>query len=196
MPLRRPHADRRRGDLSLRARPTSTSRPAASRPSGRTSRSTGAPPGAISRRSSSTSSSGDWQESDEVLAGILTDFGSRTGAGHLRRPRRVRRRDDRPDPAAARRGNLSAARTCAPGTRSGATVRAHIVVENNYVDVAATASIRDQALGDSRRRTVFARLSAPRRRRGDQRALPRRRSATSTACDTRSSSTTGRCPGC
>ena len=24
--------------------------------------------------------SGDWQESDQVLAGILTDFGSRTGS--------------------------------------------------------------------------------------------------------------------
>ncbi len=43
-------------------------------------------------------------------------------------------------PAAARRRRCSPARTCARGTRSGATATAHIVVENGYVDRDATAS--------------------------------------------------------
>ena len=51
-----------------------------------------------------------------MLAGILTDFGSPTRRGAVRRPRRVRRRDDRSVPSAARRRAVHAAKICAPGT--------------------------------------------------------------------------------
>jgi autotransporter translocation and assembly factor TamB len=78
--------------------------------------------------------SDDWQESDEVLAGILTDFGSRTGAvafggrgefdgvmtGPFRRPRVE--------------GEFSGQRLRAWDTRWGDGA-AHIVVQNSYVDV-------------------------------------------------------------
>ena len=77
------------------------SRTAASRPSARTSRLSAKPSGASSRAFSSASPAGDFQESDQLLAGIMTNFGSPTGAvpfggrgdfagvmtGALRRPR-------------------------------------------------------------------------------------------------------------
>ncbi len=76
----------------------------------------------------------DWQESDEVLAGILTDFGSRTGpvafagrgefdgvmTGPFRRPRVE--------------GEFTGDRLRAWDTLWGAG-RAHVVVQNGYVDV-------------------------------------------------------------
>ena len=76
----------------------------------------------------------DWQESDQVLAGILTDFGSRTGAvafggrgefdgvmtGPFRRPRVE--------------GDFSGTDLWAWDTLWG-DGSAHIVVENGYVDV-------------------------------------------------------------
>ena len=85
-------------------------------------------------RSTFTSTSGDWQESDEVLAGILTDFGSRTGpvnfggrgefdgdmTGPIRRPR----------VGATFTGEDMRGLGHQLGRR-----RAHIVVENNYVTV-------------------------------------------------------------
>ena len=78
--------------------------------------------------------SGDWQESDQVLAGIMTDFGSKTGVvalggrgefdggltGHLRRPR----------VSGVIRGEDMRAWDTLWGDGS-----ASIVVENNYVDV-------------------------------------------------------------
>lgn len=80
----------------------------------------------------------DWQESDEILAGILTDFGSRTGpvafggrgefdgvmTGPLRRPRVE--------------GEFSGERLRAWDTLWGAG-RAHIVVQNRYLDVTGGA---------------------------------------------------------
>src|SRR5262245_39772096 len=108
--------------------------------------------------------SGDWQESDEVLAGILTDFGSRTGpvnfggrgefdgdmTGPMRRPR-------------------------VEGTFRGQDMRAwdsnwgdgqaHIVVENNYLTV-GDGVIRD---GESEIRAegLFS-LGYPRRDGGEE----------------------------
>ncbi|HEX7797019.1 MAG TPA: translocation/assembly module TamB domain-containing protein [Vicinamibacterales bacterium] len=78
--------------------------------------------------------SGDWQESDEVLAGIMTDFGARTGpvtfggrgefdgdmTGSMRRPRVE--------------GRFSGEDMRAWDTNWGAG-EAHIVVENNYLTV-------------------------------------------------------------
>src|SRR5262245_60316974 len=78
--------------------------------------------------------SGDWQESDEVLAGILTDFGSRTGpvnfggrgefdgdmTGPMHRPRVE--------------GTFSGEDMRAWDTNWG-TGRAHIVVENSYLTI-------------------------------------------------------------
>ena len=86
----------------------------------------------------------DWQESDEVLAGIMTDFGSRTGpvafggrgefdgvmTGPFRRPRVE--------------GDFSGNDLWAWDTLWGGGT-AHIVVENSYVDV-RNAVVR---LGDS-----------------------------------------------
>ena len=143
-------------------------------------------------RSSSTSRAATGRRATQVLAGILTDFGSPHRTGAVRRARRVRRRDDRPVPAAAGRRACSPARTCAPGTRL-------------WGDGSAAHRRREQLRDGDRRHhprtttrrfaptAVLARLSAPRRRRGDRRALPRRRGAISTACATRSRSTTIRC---
>ena len=108
--------------------------------------------------------SGDWQESDEVLAGILTDFGARTGAvsfggrgefdgdmtGSMRRPR-------------------------VEGTFTGEDMRAwdtnwgdgeaHIVVENNYLTV-GDGVIRDGA-SEIRAEGLFS-LGYPRRDGGEE----------------------------
>ena len=108
--------------------------------------------------------SGDWQESDEVLAGILTDFGSRTGpvtfggrgefdgdmTGSMRRPRVE--------------GRFSGEEMRAWDTNWGAG-QAHIVVENNYLTV-ADGVIRD---GDSEIRAegLFS-LGYPRRDGGEE----------------------------
>ncbi|HEX7136637.1 MAG TPA: translocation/assembly module TamB domain-containing protein, partial [Vicinamibacterales bacterium] len=90
--------------------------------------------------------SGDWQESDQLLAGILTDFGSRTGpvafggrgefdglmTGAFRRPRVEGRF----------RGDESRAFDALWGSADG-----HIVVENRYVTVKdATISNADSSL--------------------------------------------------
>ena len=85
--------------------------------------------------------SGDWQESDQLLAGIITDFGSPTGPVAVRRPRRVRRRDDRPVPRARASRASSAARICAPGTRSGATA-ARTSSSRTATSTSTTASSR------------------------------------------------------
>jgi hypothetical protein len=108
--------------------------------------------------------SGDWQESDEVLAGILTDFGSRTRpvafggrgefdgrlTGSLRRPRVE--------------GTFSG-----EGLRAWDTIwgegRADIAVENNYV------TIRDGLVRDGRseiRAEGQFSLGYPRRDRGEE----------------------------
>jgi hypothetical protein len=108
--------------------------------------------------------SGDWQESDEVLAGILTDFGSRTGpvtfggrgefdgdmTGAMRRPRVE--------------GTFSGEDMRAWDTNWGSG-RAHIVVENNYLTI-GDGVIRD---GDSEIRAegLFS-LGYPRRDGGEE----------------------------
>ena len=69
-------------------------------------RSRARPPGASESQFRFHVTSADWQESDQVLAGLLTDFGARTGPVAFGGPRRVRRRHDRPVPAAARRRAL------------------------------------------------------------------------------------------
>ena len=89
-------ADRRRADATATAPTRSTiedGRFATERTLRR--RSTARPPRASASRLPFHVTSRDWQESDQVLAGIISDFGSPTGAGAVRRPRRVRRRDDR-----------------------------------------------------------------------------------------------------
>ena len=91
-------------------------------------------------------------------------------------------------------GHVHAARTCAPGTRPGATVGADIVVENSYVNVTE----RRRAAGDSemrRRRPVLARLSRARTaaRRSTRGSASMRRDLD--VCGTRSASTNTRCRG-
>ena len=151
-------------------RNASSSRRDGSRPSRRTCASRGRRPGAASRDIRFHVTSGDWQESDQLLAGILTDFGSPTRAvtfggrgefdgvmtGAFRRPR----------VEGLFTGENLRAWDTVWGSGSG-----RIVVENSYVTV-RDGSIRHRRLRDSRRRTVLARVPAPRRRRRDRRALP------------------------
>ena len=108
--------------------------------------------------------SNDWQESDEVLAGILTDFGSRTGSvnfggrgefdgdmsGPMRRPRVE--------------GRFSGEDMRAWDTNWGSG-QAHIVVENSYLTI-SDGVITD---GDSEIRAegLFS-LGYPRRDRGEE----------------------------
>ena len=135
--------------------------------------------------------SADWQESDQVLAGILTDFGARTGPVAFGGRGEFDGGDDRPVPAAARR------RACSRGEdlRAWDTLwgdgAANIVVENSYVTV-TDGVIRN---GDSEIRAegLFS-LGYPRSDGGEEinARVPRDAAATSTACGTRSSSTTGR----
>ncbi len=109
-------------------------------------------------------SSGDWQESDEVLAGLMTDFGSRTtpvafgGRGEF---------------DGAMSGPIKRPRV--EGTFHGADLRAwdtiwgagsaHIVVDNNYVDV-QDGIIRDQD-SEIRAEGLFS-LGYPRRDEGEE----------------------------
>jgi len=68
----------------------------------------------------------DWQESDQVLAGLIKDFGSSERRGRLDRRRvRIRWNDDRAVPRAPCEGAFSV-RTCAPGHEWGAA-SGHIV---------------------------------------------------------------------
>ncbi len=113
----------------------------------------------------------DWQEGDQVLAGILSDFGSRTGVvavggrgefdglmtGSFRRPRVE--------------GLVTGEDLRAWDTLWG-DASAHIAIENNYVTV---ADARDSP---RRRRApcgwaVLGRVPAPRRQGGDGREVPR-----------------------
>jgi len=108
--------------------------------------------------------SGDWQESDEVLAGILTDFGSRTGpvnfggrgefdgdmTGSMRRPRVE--------------GTFTGEDMRAWDTNWG-DGRAHIVVENNYLTI-GDGVIRDGA-SEIRAEGLFS-LGYPRRDGGEE----------------------------
>ena len=131
--------------------------------------------------------------------------GERSGAGRhpdrlrradrrrgVRRTRRVRRRDDRARSGGPASRASSAARTCGPGTRSGATATRRIVVENSYVTVD-----RRRSSGRTARRfapTASSRSAIPRRDGGEEiDARFRVAGATSTACGTRSASTTTRC---
>ncbi len=79
--------------------------------------------------------SSDWQESDQVLAGIITDFGSHDQPGAVRRARRVRRRHDRSVPAAARRRAVQRRGSSGLGHASGAAATPGSSYENNYVTV-------------------------------------------------------------
>ena len=63
--------------------------------------------------------SADLQESDRVLAGMMTAFGAPTNADHGRRLCRVLRRHDRVDRPPARRRALRRARICARSTSTG-----------------------------------------------------------------------------
>ena len=123
----------RRADLSLRSAPASSSSAGGSPPSRRTSPSRDDRRGATVARSVSRDErrlagkrSGAGRHHHRLrIADRAVAFGGRgefDGAmtGPFRRPRVE---------------GTSAARICAPGTRSGATAAAHIVVENSYVDV-------------------------------------------------------------
>ena len=71
----------RRGRRRIGSPPTSSSSSrAGSRPSARTSRFRGPPRGASESRFAFHVTSRDWQESDQVLAGLITDFGSPSDA--------------------------------------------------------------------------------------------------------------------
>ncbi len=108
--------------------------------------------------------SGDWQESDQVLAGIMTDFGARTGpvviggrgefdgamTGPFRRPRIE--------------GRFTGEDMRAWDTLWG-DGDAHIVVENNYVTVSA-ATVRHQ--GSEIRAEGLYSLGYPRRDGGEE----------------------------
>ena len=150
-------------------------------------RSRARPRGATSSRFRFHVTSRDWQESDQVLAGILTDFGSRTGAGRVRRPRRVRRRDDRAVPPAARRRASSRGEDLrAWDTLWGDGDGAHRRREQLRHGRPTASSGSDDS--EIRADGLFSLgYPAARRRRGDRRALPRHAVATSTACATRSS---------
>ena len=102
--------------------------------------------------------SSDWQESDQLLAGIMTDFGSPTGpvafggrgefdgvmTGAFRRPRV--------------QGTFSGEDLRAWDTVWGAGTAA-IVVDNSYVKV-TDGVVRAGWVGDSRRRALLAGLPA------------------------------------
>ncbi len=108
--------------------------------------------------------SADWQESDQVLAGILTDFGSRTGpvalggrgefdgvmTGPFRRPRVE--------------GRFAGADMRAWDTLWG-DGEAHIVVENSYVTVTGGVIRREES--EIRAEGLFS-LGYPRRDGGDE----------------------------
>ena len=187
-------ADCRRAHLSLRARRGRRSSTAASRPSAPTSPSAARPRTATRSRLPFHVTSSDWQESDQVLAGIISDFGSPTGAVRVRRPRRVRRRDDRRVPRAARRRAVhrrgSARLRHAVGRRLGPDRRREPLRERDG---------RRRARGDSEIRAdgLFS-LGYPARGRAAKRSTrgSASRAAISTACVTRSASTSIRCPGC
>ena len=78
--------------------------------------------------------SADWQESDRVLAGIMTAFGSSTTGGRRWRHGRVRRRDDAVVQAAAHRRPLPRRRHARVGRHLGPRER-RPVIEDSYVSL-------------------------------------------------------------
>ena len=118
--------------------------------------------------------SDDWQESDQLLAGIMSDFGA---------PRNPVTFGGRGEFDGTMTGPFRAPRV--EGEFSGEDLRgfdtlwgggsAHIVVENDYVRV-TDGVVGAQGLGDALRRPVLARVSARRRRRRNRCADPRRAS--------------------
>ena len=103
----------------------SRSGPAGSRRARPTSSSRAAPRGATQSTIPFHVTSADWQESDRLLAGIMTAFGSDTGRRRRRRLGRVRRRDDEGVPRAARRGPLHRRAHARLGRRVGRRLRRH-----------------------------------------------------------------------
>ena len=110
--------------------------------------------------------SGDWQESDQVLAGIITRLRVADRPVAVRRPRRVRRRDDRAVP----RVRASKATFTGEDLRAFDTLwgdgGAHIVVENSYVNVTRrrrpAAATRRSAPTACSRSAIRARMAARR----------------------------------
>ena len=128
--------------------------------------------------------SADWQESDRVLAGIMTAFGSRHDGGRRRRQRRVRWRDADGLQAAAHRRALPRRRMRAWDVTWG-RASGDLVIEDSYVSL-TNARVTGGIGAHRDRRPVLARLPAQGRRRGDQRAHPRRQAGRSRTCATRS----------
>ena len=110
--------------------------------------------------------SADWQESDRLLAGIITAFGSPTGVDHRRRLGEFRGTMTKSFRARSSRGSSSAT-TCGRGTSSGgarpAACRSRTATSTSRAVV--TRGPSSIAVG----RPVLARLPAQGRRRGDQR---------------------------
>ena len=142
------------------------------------------------RGSRFTSTSRDWQESDQLLAGIMTDFGAPTGPVPFGGRGEFDGMMTGPSGAPRVEGDFKGADLRALDTLWGDGRRTSSW-KTGYVNV-KDGVMRARRLGDPRRRPVLARLPARGRRRGDRRADPRRRAATSTACATPSASTTTR----
>ena len=110
----------------------------------------------------------DWQESDRVLAGIMTAFGAPTGAidigGRGEFDGVMLEAFSRP----RIEGHFAGDRMRAWDTIWGHGV-ADLVIENSYVDITKQRH-RAPGIPHRRRRAVLARLPAQGRRRGDQRA--------------------------
>ena len=113
----------------------------------------------------------DWQESDRVLAGIMTAFGSPTGARADRRLGRVRRRDA----ASASRSRASRALQRRAHARVGHDLGRRHREGRDREQLRRRQRKRRSPTGRSRdhgRGPVLARLSAQGQRRRDQRAHP------------------------
>ena len=132
----------------------------------------------------------DWQESDRVLAGIMTAFGAPTGAidigGRGEFDGVMLESFSRP----RIEGRFIGDRMRAWDTIWGHGV-ADLVIENSYVDIKKSVIEHDGSRIDAEGQ-VLARLPAQGRRRGDQREHHDDAGGRSRTCATPSSSTTTR----
>ena len=193
---RRASADRRRGRLtaSIRTAWRSTSGRFAHRAHARR-RSTGTTDWGDGAACAFHVVSRDWQESDQVLAGIMTDFGSPTGAGAVRR----RGEFDGVMTGAFRRprveGEFTGEDLLGLGHAAGATA-ARTSSSRTATWTSSDGVVRLGRIGDSRRRAssrsaIRATTAARRSTRG---SASSRRDVD--GCATRSRSTSTRSPGC
>ena len=140
------------------------------RPSGLTSNSPGGPHGAQRSQMPFHVTSIDWQESDRLLAGIMTAFGAPTGGIQIGGRGEFDGTFLEAFSQPRIEGHFVGERMRAWDVQWGRAA-ADLVIENSYVTISKSADSGGR-VDDRRRGTLLARLSPQGQRRGNQRGHP------------------------